>query len=48
MVRPNEILPMLHNKTHYKAAHEYALLDKDLNRSLCDKHREIEKQLEET
>ena len=47
IVKPNHLLPGLHDKTHFKAAEEYSLINKDTHRSLNDKHREIEKFIEE-
>jgi hypothetical protein len=47
LVRPKEILPNLHKKTHYKAAQEYSMIDKNnYKSSLDDRDREIEKQLQ--
>ena len=47
-IRPRYILPNLHDKTYFKAANEYRMIDKNTNRSLNDaKNREIEKQLED-
>lgn len=36
----------MHKKTHFKAAHEYALNGR-YNNSLCDKHNEIERMVED-
>jgi len=46
-VKPQHLLPFLHEKTHFKAAAEYSMITKTSGRTLNDKHREIEKTLEE-
>lgn len=48
IIRPKEILPNLHIKTHFKAAQEYSILDKHTyNSTLNDENREIERQLQD-
>ena len=47
IVRPSHILPFLHEKTHFKAAAEYSMVQKNEQRSLKDRHRESEKFVEE-
>ena len=46
-VKPVNLLPHLHTKTHFKAAQEYSMITKTTGRTLNDKHREIEKFVEE-
>ena len=47
MVKPKQLLPILHRKTHYKAALEYRLGNNIPPSSLKDNTHEIEKLIHE-
>jgi hypothetical protein len=44
-LKPKNLLPNLHQKTHYKAAAEYTMGEEVTHRSLHDKNNEIEQML---
>lgn len=48
VVRPRFLLPNLHEKTHFKAAMEYSIVDTiDTNRSLADVDHYIQRVVED-
>lgn len=46
-VKPIHLLPILHNKTHFKAAMEYSMNDTLTQRTLRDDNRNIERMLQD-
>lgn len=44
-IHPRQVLPSLHNKTHFKAAQEYILGESARTRSMVDPTGEVERNI---